>query len=476
MTETLMSLRDAFERWMDSRDYFRTGPGVIMGVTDVLFYLAFAFCFAWDFLGTTMFKSLYTDTMEAGMEGIYFFALFMAALCGIVAMVLRFRAHLVVINVILVASAYIQWAEGGRKLFLLALCVMIAGSSDRSFRVISYIALIEGAVIMAAAYLASQMDIITDLVYEGGRHSFGIVYCTDCAAHIFFLMGVYAMLRLDSFGLIDYLVFVFLLTFMMMTKAKTDIACSVLVLAGIAVSRFSARIKWNRIKWGRALKKAGRVVGAFLCFSFMICAAFSFGLSLLQDLTDPITRRRIYTIDYTLLRRMELNRDALLAHPFTLFGTKMRQKGFGGKTEGLPGWDEYNFIDCSYVRIYVLGGAILFVLLLAILTYVMLRCYKNRRYFFIFILSIVALVSMIEHHLPEYYYNLFPMMAFTGGGIYRRKAIADADSRSKPDQRKKGKKGNKKRDKTEMNMPDRNPEKAERKLPAAAEEMHAERD
>ena len=58
-----MSLRDAFERWMDSRDYFRTGPGVIMGVTDVLFYLAFAFCFAWDFLGTTMFKSLYTDTM-----------------------------------------------------------------------------------------------------------------------------------------------------------------------------------------------------------------------------------------------------------------------------------------------------------------------------------------------------------------------------------------------------------------------------
>ena len=102
---------------------------------------------------------------------------------------------------------------------------------------------------------------------------------------------------------------------------------------------------------------------------------------------------------------------------------------FGGRTTNLPNWDKYFFIDCSYIRLFVIGGLLLFVLILLMMTYTQLRCFAYRNYGFVFLLALLAVSCLMEHHLMEYFYNVFPLMAFSGGrflketGNYSRKSV-----------------------------------------------------
>jgi hypothetical protein len=260
---------------------------------------------------------------------------------------------------------------------------------------------------MAVTFAASQLGIITDLVYKGGRHSFGIIYCTDCAAHILFLMVMYVFLRLDSLNIVEYAALILVCAIMMMTKAQSDIMCGFLLMGGILHYRLTRR--WHR-------KKPVRIIASIMSFSFLICTALIFAITLGFNRNDMELRQKI---PYTLTRRLEMNQQALRDHPFSLFGSQIEEHGFGGRTENLPGWDKYFFIDCSYIRLFVIGGFLLFILILLVMTYAELRCFAYRRYGFLFLLVLVSIACLLEHHLMEYYYNVFPLMAFSGRRLFR---------------------------------------------------------
>jgi hypothetical protein len=122
---------------------------------------------------------------------------------------------------------------------------------------------------------------------------------------------------------------------------------------------------------------------------------------------------------YSLTRRLEMSQEVLRDNPVSLFGREIEEHGFGGRTENLPGWDKYFFIDCSYIRLFVIGGLLLFGMILLLMTYTQLRCFVYRQYGFLFLLALVALACMLEHHLMEYYYNVFPLMAFSGRRLFK---------------------------------------------------------
>ena len=270
-----------------------------------------------------------------------------------------------------------------------------------------------GTAMMAVTFAASQLGIITDLVYEGGRHSFGIIYCTDCAAHILFLMIIYLFLRLDALKLVEYVALLLVCAIMMLTKAQSDIMCGFLLMAGILVYRLTR--KWHR-------KKVFRVLGSVMSFSFIICTAAIFIITLGFDRNNKELRKKL---QYSLIRRLEMNQEALREHPFSLFGSTIEEHGFGGRTENLPGWDKYFFIDCSYIRLFVIGGVLLFIMILMVMTYAQLRCFAFKRYGFLFLLTVVAVACFLEHHLMEYYYNVFPLLAFSGRRFFKDDPIPE---------------------------------------------------
>ena len=79
----------------------------------------------------------------------------------------------------------------------------------------------------------------------------------------------------------------------------------------------------------------------------------------------------------TILNRLQIGYRALQEHPFSLFGTKIKEHSLGGKTTHPDGWwvNQYFFIDNSYIRLYLFGGVILFCLFLSVLVYAQIRCF-----------------------------------------------------------------------------------------------------
>lgn len=393
---------EQFKRWLREGILSGKPAGTVQGISDILFFLAFTFCYSWEFINTTMFKKAFSDEFELRMEGTYHLMVIVALLCGVTALLFAGSLRQAAFEAALLAAGFLHWKFGAGKYGYFVICVLIVGMTGRSFKALLSIAFSIGSAIMAAAFIASQTGVIEDLVYEGGRHSFGIVYCTDCAAHLLFLMIMYAMLRLEKLQLADYSVMILVCAIILMTKAASDIACAVLLMAGLFVYRLTKR--WRKT---RAL----RFISAAASFSYLLCTALSFIVTLGFDRNDQKLRRKL---QYSMIRRLEMNQEAIRDNPFTLFGTKIEEHGFGGRTKNLPGWDEYFFIDCSYIRLFVIGGMLLFVLILLTMTYAQIRCFAFRNYGFVFLLSLVAVSCLMEHHLLEYYYNVFPLIAFSG--------------------------------------------------------------
>lgn len=393
---------------------------VMRGLTDILFYPAFAFCYTWVFISdSTMFSKVMSDSFKESMTQGYHFAVFIALLCAVTAMLVQDSVQLAVFETILLIVGYTSYKIGGHKFSYFVLCVLIVGATGRSFRKILSISFVAGCLVMAAAYAGCRIGIIEDLVYRGGRHSFGIVYCTDCAAHILFLMLSYTMLRLSSFRKADYAVLLFGLLFMWKTGGKTNMICAVLLIA-LLVSTRGLRLKpFRSLVRNRKIRMSGRGVSALLCFSFPACAVFSFFAALFIPSDSP----KIKPLGHTIAKRLELSLRALKENPFSFFGTKIKEHSFGGKTTNLPGWDKYFFIDCSYIRFYLFGGAILFLLILVVLTYAQIRCFVSRNYIYSAIMVIAALICIMEHHMVDFSFHVFPLMAFSGRDFFKRKEV-----------------------------------------------------
>ena len=407
MSNVMKKDRGQFGRWLRGGLLSGRPKQTVSGITDIIFFLAFTFCFSWEFINTTMFKKLFSDEFKVSMRSWFDIAVIAALLCGVAALLLQDSVRQALFEALILTAGYLHWKVGGGKYSYFVFCVLIVGMTGRSFKALLAIACSIGTAMMAAAFVASQLGVIEDLVYTGGRHSFGIVYCTDCAAHILFLMIMYAMLRLDEMTLIEYVVMILCCAVMTMTKCKTDVYCCILFLAGVLVYKFT--VKWHQ-------SKAVKIISGLMVFSYMICAFFSF---VMTYAIDPKDQKALETLDYTLIRRIELNRQALQTGSFSLFGTAIEEHGFGGRTENLPSWDKYFFIDSSYIRLFVIGGVVLFCLLLLTITYAQIRCYAYKNYGFVFLLSLVALACFMEHHFMELAYNVFPMIAFAGKGFLR---------------------------------------------------------
>ena len=226
-------------------------------------------------------------------------------------------------------------------------------------------------------------------------------------------MIIYLFLRLDALKLVEYVALLLVCAIMMLTKAQSDIMCGFLLMAGILVYRLTR--KWHR-------KKVFRVLGSVMSFSYIICVAAIFIITLGFDRNNKELRKKL---QYSLIRRLEMNQEALREHPFSLFGSTIEEHGFGGRTENLPGWDKYFFIDCSYIRLFVIGGVLLFIMILMVMTYAQLRCFAFKRYGFLFLLTVVAVACFLEHHLMEYYYNVFPLLAFSGRRFFKDDPIPE---------------------------------------------------
>ena len=73
---------------------------------------------------------------------------------------------------------------------------------------------------------------------------------------------------------------------------------------------------------------------------------------------------------------------------------------------------EYEFLDSSYARILLMYGWVAFVLILGLILWLQFRLYKKKKTFQMFVLAVLSLQFMMEHHILEPAYNIFLLLPF----------------------------------------------------------------
>lgn len=265
--------------------------------------------------------------------------------------------------------------------------------------------------VLLAAFVASRLDIIEDLVYIRDyvveRNSFGTIYPTDFAAHIFFLLCVYYYLIKNSIQNRHLLAGLFVSAIVYaFCDTRLDSITMLLLVIGISLIHFRKAFTWNKNDSFSRLKS---LMGVFI--PYIPVMGFLFMHFMSYFFQPSLTFFRLF--DKLLSGRLKLGNKALEDYGITLFGQTVPMNGNGGSLVYLG--DNYFFVDCSYLLVYLRYG-IVFLLLVFLIHYWCCKKYTDDMYYLV-ILTVIVVNCVVAHHMIELAYNPFylALLAKKGG-------------------------------------------------------------
>lgn len=307
-------------------------------------------------------------------------------------------SQLIFSGILLVLAAY-SW----RKTTLTLLMVMIAyilAARDISFHKIVERYFDVNFVMIVGISLYSLLGIVRNLGFERDgfiRHSMGIDYPTDFAAYILYLVVAYLFLnysKLNYWHYIGLIILAFCLN--LITNARLDVYMLLISLVIIFIAKRAERPQ-NLM--------ARTTVSTFWSLSIIL----PYGYFLLTEFFDP--QNRIFIrLNKLLSGRLLYGHFALEKYGLTLFGQHVVERGWGG-VAGLERFKnaqfKYFFIDSTFIRLFVIYGAILGIFIISTLVIISVRETLKHNYVFPAVILIITISSLIDQHLLEITFNPF---------------------------------------------------------------------
>lgn len=289
--------------------------------------------------------------------------------------------------------------------FLFDLGILLLGAVGVSGRKIVKVYFICVLVVMYLALIASLTGCIPELVYKEGelyKHSFGICYPTDFAAHLVYMMLAFWVVFKKIPSIIPAIIMAGL-TVTQLVFCGTQ--CSEIVMALSILCVIYVAISQRVMRENKILRKLIIGVDKMVCMTTIICAVVIITLSIKYNPDIP----RLEQLNQILSNRLLLAQNAFQQYGISLFGTTFEMIGNGSGVVSRTG---YNFIDSSFCLILIRYGILPFgaVLLISVLASIKALRTGNRR--IVFALALIAVHSMIEHHLMELAYNPFLLLTF----------------------------------------------------------------
>ena len=147
---------------------------------------------------------------------------------------------------------------------------------------------------------------------------------------------------------------------------------------------------------------------------------------------DPEVFYNKYHVLYSLAGRIQNPNRILGVTGLTLFGKYYDHYWLSGNVFKNTG--EYEFLDSSYARVLIMYGLVAFILIVLLLLWTQYRLFKNKHTFRMYVLAVLSLHFMMEHHLLEPAYNIFLLLPFASLDNLQTdpvKAAADKDKKKK---------------------------------------------
>ncbi len=361
-----------------------------------IYLVAFAVFLCGECLGTTMFQ----------IPGRVFVVVKAVAIVLIAVKIILFdqyRARSFWVMVCLLALGALIIVSSGYTEAFCWIC-MVVGAKNVPFKKILQIYLIISVSIVLLAFCASLLDVIENLQYERDdgyvvRNSFGILYTTDFASHIFSIVLVAFYLLKDRLRIYHYVVAIVLAVLVYrFCDTRVDVICIFILIGAFIVVNL-----WDR---GHLLSKKFRT-GEKNTLLFRWCMPIFAGIMLALTALYSSDNRIIYRINTVLSDRLMYGKQGLSRFGLTLFGQYAPMEGNGSTVVHLK---DYFFVDCSYEYVLIRYGLIF---LLVVLAVYVLCCRKFRKdYYFLAAVLVISINCMIAHHLVELAYSPFALALF----------------------------------------------------------------
>lgn len=286
---------------------------------------------------------------------------------------------------------------------------LIVGAKGIDFSKILKFYLIISITIMAVAFAASQGGIIEDLQYMNDRgagkflrHSFGIVYPTDYAAHLFY-MTMAAMVLYDK-------------KWNTITKIwiSSLVAISVFLTSNAQTTTITLFVFVALCVLERALRTyMGYIEKVFRLVPITLAAGFIY-LAYRYDANQSWMAK----INSLISGRLQLSKKGLDDYPVKLFGQNVIENGLGTSTANR---DFYFYLDDSYIRILLEYGIIAFIVTIIILAMISKKASEEKKYILVIVLVAIAVQSVMEQHLIDIAYNPMILALFARvSGVERK--------------------------------------------------------
>lgn len=283
----------------------------------------------------------------------------------------------------------ISWQKADNNILLVAV-VPILFCRGIDGQALNKLYLFIGCALMLIIVAAAIKGIISNYQYSRGtsiRNSFGIVYPTDFASHIFYLICSYIYLRKEKYGLKDVLMLMAISWFVFTkTDARLNFACTMLVI----VLMFFAK--------NQRIKHLSRYV--YLMPSILLVSIYS-----LTKFFDPGSKNFLL-LNNLLSNRLSIVNSMMSEYPLTAFGNKILQNGFGGAfgQNFDSNLNTYLYIDSSYLRLMMMFGILTTILLIWGLTWALKKVPDQE---FLLIIAVILISGLVEQHMIEIAYNPF---------------------------------------------------------------------
>ena len=275
---------------------------------------------------------------------------------------------------------------------------------------IDYRKLLRGQIITVGSILLLAVTgcfcgTVRNLIYVHGgslRDSFGIIYPTDFASYLFYLL-VFFWIAWGELSHWFTLALCILMVFIARVYAISD-TCTICGLA-FAVILAGFLMYGQFVKRFPVLLKLKKPMDLLLTFAFPLCAVLIFILIFLYGMETGVGE----TLNTWLSNRLRLAWDSLQENGITLFGTPITQVGNGGSTFPKAG---YNFVDSTYPLLLIRYGWLCFGIVCTFWVWMTWRAVKCHDYRLAFGMALICLHSISEHHFPEINYNLLMFLPF----------------------------------------------------------------
>lgn len=362
--------------------------------SEALYLLAFSCYVIFFYLQSTTFTMNVPGVLYSIVRGVLLFT----ALTRIVLFRNEIKAPVAVALAAFTGLGIFYFVSRGDFMVLDA-ALITAGALNVSFKRIGVLYVFISTFISLLALVCSQTGIIPDYTFstnygeeERIRHSLGIIYPTDCFAHIFYLVTTYFLIRwkritypeIIGAGVLFGVVYYF-------TSARADMIGAALILVLVLILKLTG---FKKITLPDKLKKVFSIAFMPLCAAVIL---------VVTSLYDPLNAY-LNRLDAMMSYRLSLGKTGLELYGYKLLGATNFAEN-GNANGGVRNYS-YIFYDSAYIKYLFKYGIVMLLVLFLVYALIGLRLNASKMFYAMVFIGVITLSFIIEHHMLELSYNI----------------------------------------------------------------------